>query len=198
MDELFSKKPAGATTVKVQSDGPSNQFKNKYIMGLLDKLSRKHNVRMIWNFSATSHGKGPVDGLGATVKREAGQKICTRQHNINNLDDFEKAVVNLKSIKITKISSEKVFEHAAQLELREFFENTLPVPMITQCHFMCRVNGVTETKLYTSQSEDDTNRDTTEQDEIMEEVMEPDLSTLPPTVGQIVAVHLHEKRMQYC
>ena len=113
MDELFSKKPAGATTVKVWSDGPSNQFKNKYVMGLLDKLSRKHKVHMIWNFSATSHGKGPGDGLGATVKREAGQKICTRQQNINNLDDFEKAVVNLKNIKITKISSEKVFECAA-------------------------------------------------------------------------------------
>ena len=70
------------------------------------------------------------------MKREAGQKIHTRQQNINNLDDLEKAVVNLKNIKITKISSEKVFEHAAQLELKELFENTLPVPKITQCHFI--------------------------------------------------------------
>ena len=115
------------------------------------------------------------------MKREAGQKIHTRQQNINNLDDLEKAVVNLKNIKITKISSEKVFERAAQLELKELFENTLPVPKITQCHFILPVNGVIETKLYTSQSEDDPNRDTTEQDEIMEEEMEPDLSTLPPT-----------------
>ena len=81
-------------------------------MGSLDKSSRKHKVQMTWNFIATSHGKGPVDGVGATVKREAGQKIHTRQ-NINNLDDFEKAVANLKNIKITKISSEKGFEHAA-------------------------------------------------------------------------------------
>ena len=80
-------------------------------MGSLDKSSRKHKVQMTWNFIATSHGKGPVDGVGATVKREAGQKIHTRQ-NINNLDDFEKAVANLKNIKITKISSEG-FEHAA-------------------------------------------------------------------------------------
>ena len=80
---------------------------------------------------------------------------------------------------------------AAQLELKELFENTLPVPKITQCHFIRPVNGVMETRLYTSQSEHDTNRDTIEQDEIMEEEMEPYLSTLPPTVGQIVAVHLH-------
>ena len=58
---------------------------------------------------------------------------------------------------------------------------------------MCH-NGVIETKLYTSQSEDETNRDTIEQDELLEEEMESDLSTLSPTVGQIVAVHLHGKK----
>ena len=73
-------------------------------MGSLDKLSRKHKIHMIWNFSATTHGKSPVDGVGATVKREAGQKIHTRWQNINNLDDYEKAVANLRNIKITKIS----------------------------------------------------------------------------------------------
>ena len=73
--ELFSKKPADATTIRVWSDGPSNQFKNKYVMSSLGKLSREHKVHMICSFSATSHGKGPVDGVGTTVKREAGQKI---------------------------------------------------------------------------------------------------------------------------
>ena len=58
MDELFSKKTDDATTVKVWSDGTNNQFKKKYvIMGSLDKLSRKHKVHMIWNFS-TSYVKG--------------------------------------------------------------------------------------------------------------------------------------------
>ena len=131
------------------------------------------------------------------MKREAGQKIHTRQQNINNLDDLEKVVVNLKNIKITKISSEKVFERAAQLELKELFENTLPVPKITQCHFILPVNGVIETKLYTSQSEDDPNRDTTEQDEIMEEEMEPDLSTLPPTWSNCSST-LAWKKTKYC
>ena len=39
------------------------------VMGSLDKSSRKHKVQMTWNFSATSHGKGPVDRVRATVKR---------------------------------------------------------------------------------------------------------------------------------
>ena len=39
-----------------------------------------------------------------------------------------------------------------------------------------------------------TDRDTTEQDKIMEEEMEPHSSTLLPTVGQIVALHFHGKK----
>ena len=35
-EELFSKKQADATTVKVLSHGPSNQLKNKYVIGSLD------------------------------------------------------------------------------------------------------------------------------------------------------------------
>ena len=103
--ELFSKKPADATTIRVWSDGPSNQFKNKYVVSSLGKLSRKHKVHVICSCSATIHGKGPVDGVVTTVKREAGQKICPKQLSNNNLDDFEKAVANLKSIKTTKILS---------------------------------------------------------------------------------------------
>ena len=119
------------------------------------------------------------------MKRETCLKICTRQPNINNLHDLEKGVANLKNIQITKISSEKVFKCPAQLELKELFEDTLPVPKITQCHFLCPVNGVIETKLYTSQSEDENKKDTIEQDEIMEEEMEPDSSTLPPLLVKL-------------
>ena len=75
------------------------------VVSSLGKLSRKHKVHVICSCSATIHGKGPVDGVATTVKREAGQKICPKQLSSNNLDDFEKAVANLKSIKTTKILS---------------------------------------------------------------------------------------------
>ena len=69
MDELFSKKLADATTVKVWSDVALAISSRINVMGSLDKSSRKHKVQMTWNFSATSHGKGPVDRVRATVKR---------------------------------------------------------------------------------------------------------------------------------
>lgn len=80
------------------------------------------------------------------------------------------------------------------LKLKWLLENTLPVTKITQCHFICPANGVIDTKLYTPQSENETNTDTIEQDEIMEEDIEPDSSHLPQTAGQIVAVHFHGKK----
>ena len=36
-------------------------------MGALEILSEIHNVRIIWNFSATSNGRGAVDGIGITL-----------------------------------------------------------------------------------------------------------------------------------
>ena len=95
-------------------------------MGSLDKLAGKHNVHIIWNFSATSHGKGPVDGVGAAVKRETANKIRTRQLNINNLDDFDKAVSNLR---ITKISSKEVLQCAENLKLMEIFESAVAIQL---------------------------------------------------------------------
>ena len=113
--------------------------------------------------------------------------IRTRQQNINNLDYLTKPLQTLEISNLQKIS-DKVFK------LKWLFENTLPVTKITQCHFICPANGIIETKLYTSQSENETNTDTIEQDEIMEEDIEPDSSHLPQTAGQIVAVYFHGKK----
>ena len=38
-------------------------------------------VKAEWHFSATSHGKGPCDGLGGTVKRLAAHASLQRPYN---------------------------------------------------------------------------------------------------------------------
>ena len=52
----------------IWSDGPTSEFKNKYMCHLFDKSSTKYNKRFLWKFSATSHGKGVVDGIGGNAK----------------------------------------------------------------------------------------------------------------------------------
>ena len=126
------------------------------------------------------------------MKREASQKTLTRRHAINNLDNFEMAVLNLKNIKITKISEQEMFERAAQLDLKELFENARTIPKITQCHFIKLENGSIRTKLYTSQvlSLQDEDTDNTEKNVDNAEV---DIEVNCLRLGQTVAAHLKGK-----
>ena len=51
----------------IQSDGPSSQFKNNFIANCLSWFEKTFNAKVYWNFFASSHGKGPVDGIGDTI-----------------------------------------------------------------------------------------------------------------------------------
>ena len=64
-------------TVHIWSDGPSSQFKNQYVAAALPWLQAETNIQVDWNFFATSHGKGAVDGIGGTIKRLAGRCVVT-------------------------------------------------------------------------------------------------------------------------
>lgn len=46
--------------VVIYRDGPSSEFKNKYIACLMMFLRRKFNVNITWKYFATSHGNGVV------------------------------------------------------------------------------------------------------------------------------------------
>ncbi|CAF4667131.1 unnamed protein product, partial [Rotaria socialis] len=57
------------------SDGASAHFKNKYNMYNLAHHHADFNIAASWTFSATGHGKGPCDGVGAVVKSTATQHL---------------------------------------------------------------------------------------------------------------------------
>ena len=92
LDEILQNFPPEIEDLRIWTDGPTSQFKNKFVMEGMKMLSVKHNIPLSWNFSATSHGKGPVDGIGGCLKRIAMEKVKTRQCSINNADEFCQAV----------------------------------------------------------------------------------------------------------
>ena len=55
-------------------------------------ISNKYDVKFTWNFTATSHGKGPIDGVGATLERHAMKKVITGKSAINNTEEFYNSV----------------------------------------------------------------------------------------------------------
>ena len=68
IDQILSNTPDEVKDIKIWTDGPASQFKNQYVMASMPMLSAKHNVKLSWNFNATSHGKGLIEGVGAPLK----------------------------------------------------------------------------------------------------------------------------------
>jgi len=75
----------------IYSDGPSSEFKNKYMMKAVYMLSAKYNKNFQWKYFATSHGKGVVDGIGGRAKSLVRQAVMSKTANnviVQNAADF--------------------------------------------------------------------------------------------------------------
>jgi len=106
--DILAKLSERVTEVKIWTDGPASQFKNRYVIAAMKELSRNcYDVKLVWNFFATSHGKGPVDGVGGTLKRIATDKVQSRQCIINGMADFIAAVQHSSST-VTSMTADAV------------------------------------------------------------------------------------------
>lgn len=50
-------------------------------------VEKKINVKLSWRFGDSSYGKGPVDGISTTLKRQAMEKALTCKLIINKADE---------------------------------------------------------------------------------------------------------------
>ncbi|KAK3755434.1 hypothetical protein RRG08_008009 [Elysia crispata] len=67
------------------SDGPSAEFKNKFCVKMLDMLKKEFkltNTKLQWNYSATSHGKGIVDGIGGRAKSLVRKAVMSKRNKV--------------------------------------------------------------------------------------------------------------------
>ena len=146
--KLLDEKPSDVTHVKIWTDGPPSQFKNQFAMASMN-MSKKHNVKLSWNFSATSHGKGPVNGVGATLKRHAMEKVQTSKVTINNVNEFYQAVRD-SNIKVTLINTTELQKYSNKY-LETLFSNSTLIPGITGLHFIQPSESGYVTKRYSSE-----------------------------------------------
>ena len=66
-------------TVNVFSDGPTSQFKQRFLFSNLHYWEQDHDISIRWNFFATSHGKGVVDGLEGWLRGQFGDTFGQRE-----------------------------------------------------------------------------------------------------------------------
>jgi len=101
------------------SDGAGSQFKNRFSLSVLLDPKQLHPKleRMDWSFFGTAHGKGPVDGIGGTVKRTVWRRILQRRAIITSAEEFARiAEENCPSIIILYVPKETVEEVKKTLE----------------------------------------------------------------------------------
>ena len=138
--------------VKIFSDGPSSQFKNKFMAGFYHTLQRK-GLRIKWHFFATSHGKGVVDCLAGTVKRIVWGAVSTR--NVSNVQDvvtFAKITAQVRKSVNIQLCLKKDDDYSSHLELDKCFELATPIPGISKIHCIePAMKGQIHHRLYSSQ-----------------------------------------------
>ncbi|XP_049306174.1 uncharacterized protein LOC125776689 [Bactrocera dorsalis] len=122
------------------SDGCASQFKNKFILSIIPFFKEKLDLTNFeWNFFATAHGKGAVDGIGAVIKRKIWQMVKAQNIVLNNAHDFFKlAKININGISILYVSSTYIKNTTAFLSER--WANVKSIPGIKSNHYFSFLN----------------------------------------------------------
>ena len=124
------------TFIQYFSDGCSRQYKNKKNFLNLVHHQLDFGVQADWAFSATSHGKGPWDGLAGSAKHEATIESLRRplEKQIQTADDFFMFVrQKFKNIHVKFISSESI-QQLEQDILEERFKKVKVIKGTQQFH----------------------------------------------------------------
>lgn len=61
------------------TDGAASQYKNKKNFKTMTRHYEEYGITAEWHFHATSHGKGPCDGIGGTLKRKAARASLSKE-----------------------------------------------------------------------------------------------------------------------
>lgn len=133
----IKKKFGNFSKVFIFSDGSCAQFKNKYILTSLADILKEIGCQSIeWNFFASSHGKGAVDGVGAVIKRKVWQ--ITKSKNVvlpDALAFYQCAENNIKGIKIYFMPSAQIESLSIYYKLDEKWKDVQSIPGISQMHW---------------------------------------------------------------
>lgn len=118
INENPEKYPA-ITKIYYFTDGSAAQYKNKKNFMNISQHLKDFHLPAEWNFFATAHGKGPSDGVGGTLKREA-RRASLRGINIDTAESLYKwakewSSQNDRVMKFCYVTATDVEEHETLL-----------------------------------------------------------------------------------
>ena len=140
-------------SIEIYSDGASSQFKNKWTLSNIVFCKAEFQLDVSWQFFASYHGKGAVDGIGATVKQALWSAIRTREIIFQGAKDcqeyLEKKITGVKTLVAT---SEEILAYKKLLDKK--WENMRAIPRIKQMHCLNVEGGDSIRTKYCKQSEE--------------------------------------------
>lgn len=117
------------------SDGAGSQYKNKYNFANIATYKKAFDISVEWHFFATSHGKGPCDGIGGTIKCLA-KKASLQRHLQNQITTpksfFEWAKAFFKNIDFDFSTSAEYNSECRSLRKRR--KNAIAIKNTRQFH----------------------------------------------------------------
>ena len=125
----------------IYSDGPSSEFKNQYMMKLLHHVSKQHSAKFTWDYFATGHGKGMVDGIGGEAKSMVRQQVLSKNKNaaVENTADVAQVCEKFMPNVCVHLMTQDDLIAAQKLNL---WENSLEVTGISKIHHAEIKDGV--------------------------------------------------------
>ena len=153
INECVIKKHPNVDKVKLFSVGPSSQSKNRFIVNFLHKIMKI--VHIEWNYFATSHGKGVVDGIGGTVKRLVWNAVMTRKvAAVQDALSFYKVAKSLDiAVNVLLVTAKEINDMIDLLHLEKCFSEAPPIRGIAMFHCIQPTkSGLVNCYLYSSQA----------------------------------------------
>ena len=128
------------TKIMFQSDGTGQHFKQRFSLCQVLTLNfPSYDVE--WHFSATSHGKGPIDGLGGTIKRRVTEHVLGQRESIINTANFFKlACDTCPNINITYVPSAETISFIKSEKLEDNWKDIKSIPATQKQHFFKKVD----------------------------------------------------------
>ncbi len=142
MYKIIKKIPKTVKILKIWSDGPNNQFKNRFMAAFIKTMETVFNLKVFWNFFATSHGKGSVDGIGAAIKNRVKRLVKSRHSIVNCSKDFAECFNSEDSvIELMDMNEKEMKKIRKDLQLDEIFGSAPVVSDIFGFHQIQVING---------------------------------------------------------
>ena len=139
MKRKFQRKPKH---IYYFSDGSAAQFKNRKNFINLCFHETDFSVSAEWHFYATSHGKGPCDGVGGTVKHLAARASLQRPYSNQIMTPhqlYNWCVDNLKTCDFEYIT---ISQHSEEEQLlQERFKNARTISGTQKLHAFIPINS---------------------------------------------------------